>query len=103
MGKGEELKTTTKLVKYLLETEPRTRDSDNYLYVRVVSKIYPQAVSMPFINVMYNLDGLGLPCFETVRRSRAKIQAEHPELKGSSIVQDFRTANEEIFREYARS
>lgn len=103
MGKGEELKNTTRLVKYLLETEPKTRDSDNYLYVRVVNKIYPQAVTMPFINVMNNLDGLGLPCFETVRRSRAKIQAKHPELKGSPVVQDFRTANEEIFREYARS
>ena len=103
MGKADELKNTTKLVKYLLETEPKTRDSDNYLYVRVVNKIYPQAISMPFINVMYNLEGLGLPCFETVRRSRAKIQAKHPELKGSPVIQDFRAANEEVFREYARS
>ncbi len=103
MDKQKELKNTTKIVKYLLETEPRTRDSDNILYVRVISKIYPQAVSMPFINVMYNLDGLGLPCYETVRRSRAKLQSEYPELKGSKRVQEVREENEEIFREYALS
>ena len=52
------------------------------------------------IDVMLNLKELGLPCFETVRRTRAKIQAENPELKPSKEIQDFRAELEEEFRDY---
>jgi len=98
----EELKTTTALVKDILKNDYKARESDNYLYVKVVSRVNPQALSRPFDDVMYSLKSLGLPSFETVRRARAKIQAAHPELKGSERVQEFRKENEEVFREYAK-
>ena len=103
MDKERELVKTNDLVKDILVRFPDTRDSDMYLYYKVVNELNPQAVSMPFGSVLLRLDELGLPCFETVRRTRQKIQAEHPDLKGSVVVQSLRSVNEEIFKEYARS
>lgn len=100
MGKQEELKQTQTLVKDILTKYPMARDSDAYLYIRVVKVLNPNALDDKFYNVMLNLKELGLPCFETVRRSRAKLQSTYPELKGSEKVQDFRTMNEEIYREF---
>jgi hypothetical protein len=42
------------------------------------------------------------PAFETVRRTRQKLQAEFPELSGNREVQEHREANEAVFRDYAR-
>lgn len=103
MDKRKELKNTTELVKVILRDYPMARDSDNYLYIRVMKELNPDTCNMPFAQVMLNLKELGLPCYETVRRSRAKIQSEHPELKGTKRVQEVREENEEIFREYALS
>ena len=100
MSKKEELKNTQTLVKDLLTKYPMARDSDAYLYVRVVKELNPSVLDRKFSEVMLNLKDMGLPCFETVRRSRADIQSKNPELKGSDRVQDFRTMNEEIYREF---
>ena len=82
---------------------PLARDCDQYLYIRVMKILNPDSCNMNFVDVMLNLKELGLPCFETVRRTRAKIQANNPELKPSEKVKNFMEINEEIFREYARS
>ena len=39
MNKSKELSTTTDLVKSILEKEPQARNSDNYLYLRVLQNI----------------------------------------------------------------
>ena len=83
MGKKEELETTEKLVKRILIEYPMARSSDSYLYIRVVKALCPEALNKPFSEVMFNLKELGLPCFETVRRSRQKIQNENPILKAN--------------------
>ena len=44
----------------------------------------------------------GFPGFETVRRSRQKLQATFPELAGDADVEGMRRVNEETFRDYAR-
>lgn len=100
MDKKEELKHTKALVKKLLIKYPMARDSDSYLYIRVCKELNPEVCNMDFANVMLHLKELGLPCFETVRRSRAYLQSHNPELKGSEKVQDYRTLNEEIYREF---
>ena len=46
---------------------------------------------------------LGLPCYESVRRTRQKLQAAYPELCGSDEVEAQRVINEGIVHDYARS
>ena len=94
----KEFKKTRKIVKNILTDYPQTRNSDNALYIKVVAAINPQANNRPFANVLSNLEELGLPCFETVRRTRQKLQAEFPELQACDKVQDFRTEREDQFR-----
>ena len=52
--------------------------------------------------VMSNRKVFGLPAFESVRRTRQKLQAAHPELAGDSNVEAQRMLNEGVFKEYAR-
>lgn len=101
MNKSKELRTTTDLVKHILETVPATRNSDTLLYYRVCDAIDSKSLGLSFGYVLLSMNELKLPGFETVRRSRQKIQQAHPELAGKE-VEGYRMINEEIFREYAR-
>lgn len=103
MDKEKELNQTQVIVKDILMNYPIARDSDMYLYLRVVKKLNPAAVNKPFSEVVLNLEELGLPCFETVRRTRQKLQAEFLNLRGSDRIRSLRSINEEVFKEFARS
>ena len=106
MGKATELRTTTELVKEVLQKHPKARNSDNELYYWVCAIIGHKngidvhKMSMPlfFLHLREN----GFPQFETVRRTRQKLQATYPELCGDDNVEGQRKVNEEVFREYAR-
>ena len=106
MSKSKELKTTTDMVKHILETVPMARNSDNYLYYWVCAMIGKQngvdihKMSMPMF--LLHLKEYGFPQFESVRRTRQKIQAEYPELAANDRVEGQRMLNEEVFRDYAR-
>ena len=101
MNKAKELKTTTDLVKHILETIPETRNSDTLLYYRVCDAVDSQSLGLSFGYVLLSMKDLKIPGFETVRRSRQKLQATYPELAGKE-VEGHRMMNEEIFREYAK-
>ena len=101
--KIDELFTLTTLVESMLVKYPQARNSDNVLYIKVVEYINPNALRMPFVNVMNNLKNLGLPTIESVGRCRRKLQAEKPELWSDKQVQKYREENEKTFEEYARS
>ena len=103
MDREKEVKQVHSLVKIILQECPQARNSDPYLYYKVVERINPNALHRTFEYTLLNMPELGLPCFETVRRSRAKIQSEHPELQSSEPVHSFRSINEEIMKEYVRS
>ena len=103
MGKKEEIKSTHNIVEEILIKSKKARNSDDYLYVQVVKKINPQAVSMPFINVMHHVRDLGLPSYETVSRTRRKLQEDHPELWSDKTIKIYREAAEKDFEDYARS
>ena len=45
---------------------------------------------------------LGLPSFESVSRTRRKLQARYPELAGSRPVQKMRATGEKAYRRYAK-
>ena len=53
---------------------------------------------MPFCDVIGNLKELGLPSIETVTRLRRKVQAEHPEVRASEKVTQWREVKEEQAR-----
>lgn len=95
---NKEFKQVKKIVKNILIEYPQTRNSDNLLYLTVIETIGKGNIEKPISEILLNLEELGLPCFETVRRTRQKLQAEFPELQACDIVQDFRTAREEEFR-----
>lgn len=106
MSKAKELITTTKLVKAILEQDERARNSDSFLYFRVLGVLgLDKGIDVnrvPIALFLLNMKEWGFPNFETVRRTRQKIQADYPELAGKEKVQAFRSDNEEIFREYAK-
>ena len=100
-----DLKNTTALVKSILEQDKQCRNSDSLLYLKVLSVIGKQKgidiekMSVPYFLV--NLHGAGFPGFETVRRTRQKIQQHNPELAACEAVEGFRAENEAVFRAYA--
>ena len=102
MKKTKELKTTTDIVKDILEHDPASRNSDDYLYYMVCRSIDGISVHLPFWKVMLNRKEYNFPAFESVRRVRQKMQEKYPELSGDSTVEAHRILNEEVFREYAR-
>lgn len=103
MGIEKELESAPAVVMNILKRYPATRDCDPLLYVKVASFLNPIVLKMSFEEVMLNLEDLGLWKFETVRRTRQKIQAEHPELKACETVQGYRADNEEVFKEFSRN
>jgi len=103
----EDLKTTAKLVKAILEDNVQARNSDSYLYLKVLDYIADQnnivLAAMPVPYFLTNMNDLPFPGFETVRRTRQKVQAAFPELAASDKVADMRKENEAIFKAYALS
>lgn len=103
MDKAREINDTKSIVKMKLKKYPDARNSDDYLYFMVCKNINSDCIYIPFGIVMANRKSYGLPAFETVRRTRQRLQAEHPELAGCKKVTEGRMENEEVFREFARS
>lgn len=102
----KDLKNTTALVKSILEQDKQCRNSDSFLYLKVLSAAAKQkGIDLEKMTVPYfllNLHGAGFPGFETVRRTRQKLQQHHPELAACERVEGFRAENEQEFRAYAR-
>jgi hypothetical protein len=101
-----DLKNTTAMVKNLLEQNEKCRNSDSFLYLKVLSltakqkgvDLYKMSVPIFLLTMQDN----GFPPFESVRRARQKVQAQHPELAASNKVKKGRAENEAEYREYAR-
>ena len=98
-----ELRNTTKMVKYVLDKEPITRNSDNLLWLEVIKLVNQGVLRKPMAEVLQNLTEYNLPSIETVGRCRRKIQSEHPELRAKQAVQECRAEREEEFRELAKA
>ena len=100
------IRKTSKLVHEILINEPECRNSDNILYLRVLQIIGQRngidvnTMSVP--TLLRNLHSLKLPAFETVRRTRQKVQEQHEELRANATVEAYREVLEEEYREYAR-
>lgn len=103
----QDLKTTKALVTIILEQDEKARNSDSHLYFRVINTIADQhkidLSRIPVIDFLLNLKKSPFPPFESVRRSRQKIQRACPWLAASADVEYFRAENEHEFREFAKS
>ena len=97
-----DLKSTTELVKKILEERPEARNSDYILYSLICERVNRKILNLPFDMVLSLLDKRKIPNFETVRRTRQKVQEEFPELKGSIKTRQKRAEKEAAFREFAR-
>ena len=112
MKPGEEitmdnLTKLSELVYDILVKNEKARNSDTYLYYIVCNeKLRSNGHDISKITLADSLlrrEELGLPPFESVRRTRQKIQHDNQELAGSKAVEAFRSKNEKEYREYARS
>lgn len=100
------IKRTNDLVKALLQTDENCRNSDSYLYLRVLSVVAERkgidlrGVTIP--TFLLDMHGTEFPIFESVRRARQKLQEHNPDLRACETVQEFRSENELEYRAYAR-
>lgn len=95
----EELKTVEEKVKHLLIMKPITRNSDKVLIAEYIKEYHKNMAYVPFIDAIL-LEGM--PSFETIRRTRQKIQASNPELEGMEAIEMERREKEWEYETYAR-
>lgn len=102
----DNLRNTKKLVEEALKASVKARNSDEYLYYIIckgIMKANGYAIEKTsFTRVWLMRKDYGLPIYETVRRTRQKIQQENPELAGTEDVEAERALREEAIREFAR-
>jgi hypothetical protein len=98
---------TQKLVKIILESDEKARNSDSFLYFRVLNVLGKEkGLDMDCIPVtafLLKMKEWGFPPFESVRRSRQRVQQQFPELSAKKTVAEKREENEEVYRQFARS
>lgn len=97
------LKTIEGKVRVILEKDEKARNDDMTLYLAVCNACLKSAGAMPFAEIMAQYRSLGLPSFESVGRTRRKLQEKHPELLGSLRIQRLRAKQEKAYRKYAKS
>ena len=84
----EKLKTLEGRVKALLKQNKDARDDDMVLYLALCNDCLENAGEIPLAEIMARHKSLGLPGFESVSRTRRRLQARHPELLGSLYRQN---------------
>ncbi len=100
------LTNITKLVKSILEKYPETRDDDYILWLKVLSNTQsdiPDYTKMPLSEFLINAKYMRFPHYESVSRSRRKIQEKYPELRATEETRTARANFEKRYRKYARS
>ena len=98
----DDLKTVSDLVREILESSREARNSDNQLYCLVCLALHPEIAFIPFTQFFLHQSELGVPGFETVRRTRQKLQATFPELRPEQRIETARAHNENVVREWAK-
>ena len=99
------LKKIEEVVMKYLTVYPSARNSDNALYYYICSDLCKLA-NIPEDRItiralLMDRELYGFPNYETIRRTRQKVQAEHPELKGSKEVQEAREELAEVWKEWS--
>ncbi len=69
----------------LLMLDSKTRDNDIMLYAYLLKKLYPD-INSEVLKFLWQIDQGLYPHFETIRRTRQKIQEEIPEVRGEKYI-----------------
>lgn len=96
------LKKVKDTVTSILVENEKSRNSDSLLYMKVLQAVDEDVLNMPVSEFLANMSELNVPPFESVRRARQKAQAENPSLSACPKVAEYREANEEVYRQFAR-
>lgn len=103
----DKLITTTKLVKAILKTDIKARNSDSYLYLKVIQReVMQKGIDLQGVSIetfLLKMKVWNFSAFETVRRTRQKVQKEFPELSGHTDTLKARKARERAFRGFAQT
>lgn len=107
MAKAKRIKDVEKRVKAILIEDRQTRNSDSYLYLKVLQKMGAEKGidldDIPITTFLMKMSEYGFPPFESVRRARQKLQEHNPELQACEEVAEYRAENEIEMRAYVRS
>ena len=98
----DNLKTIEGKVRAVLQENEDARNDDMVLYLALCNLYLADAGNMPLAQILTNHKELGLPSFESVCRTRRKLQEKYPELLGSTRVRRIRAAGEKAYRRYAK-
>lgn len=85
----DQMKVTKTKVKHLLTAYPLTRDNDYLLiaYVYYYAMGEKKLVQMTALDFLKEFSKGDLPSTETIRRMRAKIQEQNPNLRGTKYAE----------------
>ena len=98
----DSLKTIEGKVRAVLQENEDARNDDMVLYLALCNLYLKDAGAMPLAQILLNHKELGLPSFESVGRTRRKLQEKYPELLGSVRMQKIRARGEKAYRRYAK-
>ena len=98
----ENLKTLEGKVRDILKNYQDARDDDMVLYLVLCNEYLENAGKISLAEIMAKHKSFGLPGFESVSRTRRRLQARYPELLGSLSVQARRSAGEKAYRRYSK-
>lgn len=92
----------------ILRENKEARNDDMKLYLLVCNRYYKNQTgrdigSVPFAVIMNCYKELHLPHFESVRRSRAKLQSIYPEIDCDPAVRKGRNRCQHLYYTYANS
>lgn len=95
------LKKTSEIVYELLKESVLARKDDNYLIKKVHEEILPGASNMTLNQILELITQKRLPGFETIRRSRQKLQEKFPELNDAN-TKIHRLDKQKEYRDFSR-
>ena len=90
------MKDYKKIVETILKNHPDARDSDFRLFGWVCANLKPEVMDMPFKQVMWQHKELDMPSFDTIQRTRQKLQHDKPELRGKNYEKRMEKQSEYI-------
>lgn len=95
------MKDLTEIVKKVLQEHEDARNSDFRTIGWVLKLTKPDVMDKPFKEVLWKHKELDIPSFETIRRTRQKLQHDFPELRGE-VYEKRMNKQSEYIEKFAR-